>query len=328
MRSLFWFVAFVLALTLTSDLSAQTVRQWRIAFVPAAETPDFWAAVKAGAEKAQSEATNEKQEIRLLWLEPKAGAMTERAEQMTRIEEAVVTSAHGIIVTPVHATAILPSVELAVRQGIKVVTMGTPLTYPLLTSSVAINNYQAGAEAATLLGRVLGERGKVIVLRHVQAVQQIEKRELGFLDAMRKIYPEIEVISPDLLAAPDEASARRACESLLRQYGSGVQGIFTAGLQTTEALQRALVEAGLSSKIKHVGYDHSAALVTALRQGQLAGLIIQDPFTLGYLATKTMVEALQGKRVSPRVEAPVYTLTLASIDKPEIQAIINPEAKK
>jgi ribose transport system substrate-binding protein len=63
----------------------------------------------------------------------------------------------------------------------------------------------------------------------------------------------------------------------------------------------ALREQGLAGKVKFVGFDANEQLVDGLKQGDVQGLVVQDPVKMGYLGVMTAVEVLRHKKVpSPR----------------------------
>jgi ribose transport system substrate-binding protein len=86
----------------------------------------------------------------------------------------------------------------------------------------------------------------------------------------------------------------------------------------------ALQDMGSAGKIKLVGFDASQILIDALRNGQLEGIVVQNPMRMGYLGVKTMVDHLRGKQVDPRIDTGVMVVTPANLDSPEAKALVNP----
>ncbi|HEY8945954.1 MAG TPA: sugar ABC transporter substrate-binding protein, partial [Polyangiaceae bacterium] len=54
-------------------------------------------------------------------------------------------------------------------------------------------------------------------------------------------------------------------------------------------------------------------------------LVLQDPFKMGYLATKTMVQHLRGTKVEPRVDTGAKLLSKSNIDSPEMKELVQPD---
>ena len=73
---------------------------------------------------------------------------------------------------------------------------------------------------------------------------------------------------------------------------------------------RALQDHGLAGKIVHVGFDASEKLIEALAKSDaLAGLVLQDPFAMGYLSVKTAVAHLRGEPYEKNVATAVVLAT-------------------
>jgi ribose transport system substrate-binding protein len=62
-----------------------------------------------------------------------------------------------------------------------------------------------------------------------------------------------------------------------------------------------------------------------LRDGHIQGLVLQDPFKIGYLGVKQMVLHLRGDEIARRVDTGVYMATLENMDQPEIKALLMPD---
>ncbi len=91
----------------------------------------------------------------------------------------------------------------------------------------------------------------------------------------------------------------------------------------------AMRDSGLnSSKIRFVGFDTGKQSIVALENGDLQGLIVQNPFMMGYLGVKTVINHIDGKTVDPWVDTGVRTVTPDNLDDPEIIEMINPPLEK
>jgi ribose transport system substrate-binding protein len=82
---------------------------------------------------------------------------------------------------------------------------------------------------------------------------------------------------------------------------------------------------GLAGKVKFVGFDASAELVSALEKGEVHGLVAQDPLNMGYLAVKAVADQLAGRPVQAVVDTGVHLVTPESIGSPEIKKLLRRE---
>jgi ribose transport system substrate-binding protein len=103
-----------------------------------------------------------------------------------------------------------------------------------------------------------------------------------------------------------------------------VEGIFCPNESTTAGMLSALQDIGKAGKIMFVGFDTSQIFIDAMRAKQLHGIVVQNPFNMGYLGVRTMFESLQGKPVEKRIDTSVTMITLDNLDAAETQALLHP----
>jgi ribose transport system substrate-binding protein len=89
---------------------------------------------------------------------------------------------------------------------------------------------------------------------------------------------------------------------------------------------RALTDAGKAGKVKFVGFDSSEKLIQGLEEGHLLGLVLQNPFRMGELGVKTMVDHLRNpaQEAPKRIDTGVHVATPENVNDPEIQALLRP----
>jgi ribose transport system substrate-binding protein len=159
-------------------------------------------------------------------------------------------------------------------------------------------------------------------MRYAVGSASNERREEGFLEAISE-YPDIEVLSSDQRAGVTSESAQNKADSLLQRFPE-LDGAFCPNEPTTFGMLRALEEAGRAGKVKLVGFDTSDKLIQAMRDDKVHGLILQDPFNMGYLAVKTCVAYRRGRQVDTRIDTGSIVATRENMDKPRIQALLSP----
>jgi ribose transport system substrate-binding protein len=194
-------------------------------------------------------------------------------------------------------------------------------------SFVATDNEKAGGLAATEIGRLLGGKGDVLVMRYQEGSASTMARELGFLSTLAKDFPGIKVVSSNQYGGATTETAFATAEKLLSSFNS-VQGIFCPNESTTFGMLRALEGAGLAGKVHFVGFDASAKLVEALGQGKIDGLIVQNPMAMGEKGVATLVDKLSGKAVDHRIDTGATLVTKDSMAQPEVKALVAPDLAK
>ncbi len=293
-----------------------------IAVIPKGTSHEFWKSIHAGSIKAARELSAGGTEVEVIWKGPIRE--DDREQQIQVVEGFISQGVKGIVLAPLDNRALVRPVEEARRAGIPTVIIDSGLESDSITSFVATDNLKGGMLAADRLGQLLEGRGKVLLLRYQEGSASTQEREEGFLTQIKSKYPQIELISFDQYAGATRDTAKRAAENLLNRFGSDVQGIFTPNESSTAGMLLALQDIGKAGQVKFVGFDTSQTFTDAMRAGQLHGIVVQNPFKMGYLGVKTMIEHLRGSSVERRVDTGVVIITPETLDAPESKELLNP----
>ena len=113
-------------------------------------------------------------------------------------------------------------------------------------------------------------------------------------------------------------------ENLLARFSS-VDAVFTPNESTTFGALRALEDHGLAGKIVHVGFDSSAKLIEAMARKEIQGLVLQDPFEMGYRSVRTAVARLRGEPFEKSVATAVVLATPDNMNEPAIRRLLSPD---
>ena len=127
----------------------------------------------------------------------------------------------------------------------------------------------------------------------------------------------------DLVRRESCADVARAIElgSALRLGASEAN----AGGRMRTAILADVCEALVGAVYLDGGYDASAKLVEAVRQGHLDGLVLQNPFQMGYLAVATLGRHLRGEAVEARIDTGATFVGKHNLERPEIRDLIAPD---
>lgn len=311
-------VRFLVLLLLAATVSATELE---IAVIPKGTTHEFWKSIHAGAVKAERELTAAGTPVKVLWKGPLKE--DDRSGQIEVVENFVARGLAGIVLAPLDDQALVAPVEAAARAKIPLVIIDSGIKTTHITSFVATNNLEGGRRGGERLAEILGGTGKVLLLRYSEGSASTMLREQGFLEAIAK-HPGITVVSKSQYAGATRDSALTAAQNLLNQHGEALQGVFTPNESSTAGMILALKQAGLAGTVKHVGFDCSKPLVDALKAGTLHGLVVQDPFQMGYLGVKHCVEAILGKPVPAQIDTPVQLVTRDNLETQAIKDLLNP----
>ena len=293
-----------------------------IAVIPKGTTHEFWKSIHAGALKAAGELSQGGRTVEVIWKGPLRE--DDREQQVQVVESFTSQGVDGIVLAPLDDHALVRPVEEARRLDIPTVIIDSGLASDQIVSFVATDNYKGGELAAERLGALLKGKGKALMLRYQEGSASTAEREKGFLTKMQSAYPQVQLVSTDQYSGPTRDTGKRASENLLNRFGREVQGIFTPNESSTMGMLLALQDEGRAGKVSFVGFDASAAFIEAMKKGELHGVVLQNPYNMGYLGVKTIIDHLSGHSVPKRVDTGVALVTPENLDDPRSQELLHP----
>jgi ribose transport system substrate-binding protein len=301
-------------------------KSYTIAVIPKGTTHEFWKSIHAGAIKAQQELKAQGYNVDIIWKGP--FREDDRDQQIQVVENFIARHVSGIVLAPLDSQALVRPVASASAAKVPVVIIDSGLKSDKYRSFIATDNYKGGVMAGTELGRLLGGKGKVILLRYAIGSASTEEREAGFLEAIKK-FPDIKIISSDQHAGPTRETAYQASQNLLNRFGREVDGIFAPNEPPTITMAKALRDIGRAGgKVKLVGFDAGAQSVLDLKSGDVQALVVQNPMKMGYQGVLTLVDVLDGKPAPKRIDTGVVLVTRENMEQPEIKELLYPPLDK
>jgi ribose transport system substrate-binding protein len=116
---------------------------------------------------------------------------------------------------------------------------------------------------------------------------------------------------------------------LLNRFAREVNGIFAPCEPPTIAMAKALRDRGLAGgKVKMVGFDSGSQSVADLKNGDVQGLVVQNPVFMGYKGVMTMVDHLRGRPVEKRIDTGVVLATAENMEQPDVKELLYPPLEK
>jgi ribose transport system substrate-binding protein len=298
-----------------------------IAVIPKGTTHEFWKSINAGAFKARNELAAQGVKVDVIWKGPYKE--DDRDQQIQTVENFITRRVSGIVLAPLDSQALVRPVATAQRAKVPVVIIDSGLRSEDYVSFVATDNYKGGVLAGEQLGKLLGGKGNVILLRYAVGSASTEEREAGFLDTLKKKFPEIKLLSSDQYAGPTRETGYQASQNLLNRFGREVNGIFAPCEPPTIGMAKALRDRGLAGgKVKMVGFDAGSQSVADLKNGDVQGLVVQNPVFMGYKGVMTMVEHLQGKKVEKRIDTGVVLVSAENMEQAEVKELLYPPLER
>ncbi len=290
-----------------------------IAVVPKSQALVFWQAVHAGAVAAARESG-----VEIRWNGP--ASEIDFTRQVNIVEDFINQRVSGIVLAPTRGDSMVPIVERAAQENIPVTIFDSGINTDKYLSYVSTDNYKGGALAADRLGAILPGGGTIAVIGTVPGSVSTTERENGFRDTIALKFPKLKIAAFQYGMA-DGAKSLAVAEDILTAHPD-LAGIFCSNEPGTVGAVQGAKSKGVIGKVKIVGFDASPPLIEDLQAGNLDSLVLQNPFRIGYLAVKTIVERLHGTIPPKRIDTGATVVTAANIDEPGIQELVNPPIDK
>jgi ribose transport system substrate-binding protein len=309
--------AFAAVLLTALQMSLFSKEKLKIAVIPKSNTAMFWKSVHSGV-KLGAVALGD---VEVVWRASQKENDIE--QQILVVEQCIAEGMSGIVLAPMDKDALAGLVAKAAKKKIPVIIFdselkGTPGKD--FISFVGIDNKKAGNIAGEQLAKMLGGKGKVVMLRYTISQSNITNREEGFLETIAK-YKGIQLIEKNRYVSGTVDEAKNESMKMADKLKEA-DGVFCSYEQSTMGMLLALRNLNLARKVKFIGFDTPAPAVEALKKGEISALVAQDPARMGYFCVKTIVDYIRGKKVPSKIDVDVRVITRDNLNDPDIQKVL------
>lgn len=261
-------------------ISASVFAAGKIAFIsPAADTAPWWKTVNNGVKDAAVDFG-----VQVDYLYPADGS----SQEMARIiDKAIASKYDALVVAMPDYAALKPALLKVTRQArIPLITFNSGSHKQSESIGAMLHVGQpddSAGKAAGLRAKQAGIRN-FVCLNHYAQFPASHDRCNGFAQGLGlKTAPE--------LSLTGDAKTMQAQVAQYFNQHKNVEAIVTLGPPSAEAALNALKGAKLAKAPYFVSFDLSNPIIQAIKQGQMAFAIDQQPYLQGYLPIGLLVEA-------------------------------------
>src|SRR6476620_10261580 len=261
----------------------------------------FWDLIRKGAQAAA-----DKDNIELRYSND-----PEAPNQANLVQTAIDSGVDGIALTLAKPDAMAPAVKYALDKGIPVVAFNSGFDN---FKAMGLQEYFGQDEK--LAGVAAGERlqkdgaKKIVCVIQEQGQVALESRCAGVREGFKGQSEILNVNSKDMPSVESTITAKL-------QSDPSIDHIVALGAPIALTAVKSVGTAGSSAKI--VTFDTNAALVDAIKAGQVQWAVDQQPFLQGYLAVDSLWLYLNNRNIigggRPTLTGPAF------IDKSTLDAI-------
>jgi len=293
----------------------------RIDVIIKASDSSFWQSMLAGAKQA---ANDYGLEVSLFG----PTSETDVAQQVQLVENSISRGVDGIVLAPNSSSALNNAIERAREADIKVVIADTQVT----TASdgfIGTDNTkaaeQAGARVCELAKAANKASGDVLIESSVAGVQVLTDRETGFRTGLRGC-PNLRIIGPRYNNNDINTAASQVNDTLTAN--PNLVAIFAANNTSGVGAARAIKDNNAAEKIPVVSFDTDPQQVTALGDGSLDALVVQNPYFFGYQGVVEAGMAAVGTVPPRNLDPGAVVADKKNMNEPEIKELLTPPTAK
>lgn len=270
---------------------------------------EYWEEVKKGVKQAEADLNQAlgyegSDKIKVTYSGPEEKDNVD--EQVNILDEEIARYPVAIAIAIADVQACEVQFDLATENGIPLVAFDSGSGYKGLAATVTSDNQSAAKDVADALGKEIQKKGQVVMFVHDSKSQAAADREKGFREEIEKKFPDVDIVETihiddtekvrEQLAeekntqnqtveteeaiTADDITEEEAIDYILKQYPE-LKGCFATN---GDAMKVALAafERQENTDVKVVGFDANKDEIEALKEGKIQGLMVQNPFGMGY----------------------------------------------
>ena len=287
--------------------------QKRIIFIPKIidEENDFWVQLLEGAGMAAQEYGME-----ITVAAPEQENDFQRQNEL--INWAVSERPDAIMIAPSSYTESAAAVNAVRQSGIPLVLVDSDVEGGEGLVKVATDNVEAGRVQGDFMKGFLYGDVKIALVCHVEGSSTALEREKG----VRRGLGEYEDRIVDVVFCDSDYDKAYSLMNEIIDRHPDVTMV--AGLNEYSAVgaARAIIDRGLTDQISMVGFDSSLEEIQLLEEGVFEGIVIQNPYKMGYLGAEAAAKMANGEKVNGTIDSGCKLVTKEEVFTEENQKIL------
>ena len=275
----------------------------------------FWKRVKAGAEQAVADINEAlgytgNAKVKLTYDAPSKENVS---EQIDIIDQMLDKNPDALIVGYIDVNSGKTQLELAEANGVPVFAVDSSIQNSLIETETKTDNYKAAAEAADRLCEAIGDSGEVALLVHSSETETGIEREKGFREEIEQNHPNVQIIDTTYVNE-DERSAEEIVAAVMAEHPD-LKAYFGTNDNVTRVLATVVSKfAPEGQSVLAAGFDTSAKLVQAVKDGTLTGVMGQDAFGMGYACAVSALRSIASLDNASVIEPGYYWINAENAD--------------
>lgn len=280
----------------------------------------YWKAIKKGVEQAADDLNKElgykgDDKIKVTYNAP--SQMENIDEQVNILDEELARYPDAIGIASIDADACTVQFDLATENGIPIIALDSGNSYQGIQCTIKTDNDQAARTGAYKLSNQIENSGEILLLVHDSKSTTGRERESSFTKEITENYPNVKIVETLYLDKMDDMKKAIAEEkNKAKKEGEkdispdsltdedvilyylekhpNLKGCFGTNVTATQLGLSSLKKADRLDDVVLMGFDGGKEQIEALKAEEIKGLVIQNPFGIGYAsviaASRTILE--------------------------------------
>lgn len=281
-----------------------------IAFIPQTAGAMLWEVEHLGATVAA-----EKLKCRLYWNAPTSENDT--AGQVSLIDRVSRGKYQGLVLAPNHPLAILAPLRHALAAGLTVVIVSAQLDLPAGNKLAYIVNddEKMGELAAAEIARLIDGKGSIALVGITRSAPGVIRRVRGAERLLAGQFPQIQVVAR-LPGAYNTPRAEEVTHSAI-DSNPGLKAVLSFTAASTRGVNAALKSRSRQKTISLVGCEQDSDLIADVGNGEIAAILAENTYRMGYEAVGLISASLAGKPLPARSLVPPLLITKRNVNSAE-----------
>jgi len=244
---------------------------------------DFWKAAEAGMKKAQAELPDYTLEFKY----PDQAAV---ASQQSLMDNLATAGVKGIMVSAVDPNATDVLDKIAGETALFTTDSDAPNSKRI--AYIGSSNVLAGGQAAEIAKKALPDGAKCMGFVGLLDAANFKERAQGFTDGIKGTN----ITLVDTKADGIDQTRAKANVSDVLTANPDINCMVGFYSYNTPRIYEALKDAGELGKITVIGFDDDPITLGGVKEGNIAGTVVQQPFEWAYQGFKLMAAYLSGDK--------------------------------
>jgi ribose transport system substrate-binding protein len=225
------------------------------------------------------------------------------AKEMSNVEDLITKNVALILINPTDSDAVGNAVKAANDKKIPVITLDRGANSGEVVAHIASDNVAGGKMAGEFVIAQLGGKGKVVELEGIAGTSAARDRGQGFNDAIKT--STIEVVAKQT-ADFDRTKGLSVMENIL-QAQPEINAVFAHNDEMALGALQAIKASGKTIMV--VGFDATDDAVKAVKAGEMAATVAQQPAMIGSLGVENAVKVIKGETIEKSIPVDLQLVT-------------------